>query len=78
MPPKNSGIILQIKLELTVAFFMVNMGPMSFYRGLKIQYDSNNQIIKLLQLAYIDKVFTRFHFNKAYAVTTLIKQNTTF
>ncbi len=36
MRAKNSGVIAQIKQELTAAFEMADMGPISFYLGLKV------------------------------------------
>lgn len=33
---KNSGIIGQVKAKLIAAFEMVDMGPISFYFGLKV------------------------------------------
>lgn len=80
--PKDSGMIEWIKLEFTFAFFMIDMGPISFYLGLKVQQDWENQIIKLSQPAYINKVPNKFHLDKAYAInipikeTALLKQRT--
>lgn len=34
--PKNSGMIKRVKLELTFAFFIIDMGFISFYLGLKM------------------------------------------
>lgn len=39
MALKDSGIIAQVKSKLAAAFFMVNMGPISFYLGLKVKHD---------------------------------------
>ena len=36
MAPKGTGIIQRMKAELTDAFSMVDMGPISFYLGLKL------------------------------------------
>lgn len=73
--PKRSGIILWVKAELTAAFLMVDMGPISFYLGLKLEQIWQKQTIKLSQLAYIDKMLNKFYLNKAHAVTTLIKKS---
>ena len=43
MAPKNSGMIERVKLELTFAFSMVDMGSISFYLGLKVQQDRENE-----------------------------------
>lgn len=39
MGAKNSGVISQVKDELTAAFKMVDMRPISFYFGLKVSRD---------------------------------------
>lgn len=74
MAPKESGIIQRIKAKLKAAFSMVNMGPISFYLGLKVERDRIKQTIKLSQPAYIDKILSRFHLDKAYAVNTPMKE----
>lgn len=43
MAPKRSGIIKQAKLKLTSAFSLVGIGPFSFYLGLKVKYNPENQ-----------------------------------
>ena len=75
MALKESGMIEQVKSELTSAFSMVDMGPVSFYLGLKVQRDRENRKIKLLQPAYINKVLSKFHFDKAYTVNTPMKES---
>ena len=55
---------------------MVDMGPISFYLGLKIERNREKQTIKLSQPAYIDKVLNRFHFNKANTINTFMKEIT--
>lgn len=72
--PKNSGIIRGVKAELNSAFLIVDMGPISFYLGFKIKRDREKQTIKLSQPAYIDKVLSKFHLNKAHAVNTPMKE----
>ena len=47
MAPKRSGMIERVKSELASAFSMVNMGPISFWLGLKVQRDWENRKIKL-------------------------------
>ena len=37
--PKRSGIIQRMKVELVAVFFMVDIGPISFYLGLKVKRD---------------------------------------
>ena len=53
---KGSGFIKRVKAELAAAFSMVDMGPISFYLGLKVTRDREKKTIKLSQPAYIDKV----------------------
>lgn len=78
MAPKESEITQRMKTKLTTAFSIIDMGPISFYLGLKVVQNRTNQMIKLLQPAYIDKVLLRFHLNHAYTVNTLIKKTALF
>ncbi len=71
MGPKESGIIERVKTELTFAFSIVDMGPISFYLGLKRERNRQAKIIKLSQPAYINEVLLKFYFDKAYSVNTL-------
>lgn len=62
MAPKESGFIQRVKAELAAAFSMVDMGPISFYLGLKVEHNREKRTIKLSQPAsYIDKVLSKFH-----------------
>lgn len=36
MGAKDSGVISRVKAELTAAFEMIDIGPISFYLGLKV------------------------------------------
>lgn len=76
MAPKRSGIVFHVKAELTAAFSMVDMGPISFYLRLKVEKNKENQMIKLSQLAYIDKIFSKFHLDMANMINTQIKEIT--
>lgn len=71
---KGSGFITKVKEKLAAAFSMVDMGPISFYLGLKVQQDREKKTIKLSQPAYIDKVMEKFHLNKANVVNTTMKE----
>ena len=75
MAPKRSGMIDRVKVELTSAFSMADMRPISFYLGLKVERDHEKKTIKLSQPAYIDKVLARFHLQKAHPVNTLMKKS---
>lgn len=74
MAPKCSGMIERVKAELTAAFSMVDMGPISFYLGLRVDRDREQKTIKLSQPAYIEKVLARFHLDKANPVITSMKE----
>ena len=75
MAPKNSDMIAQVKSELAAAFSMVDIGPICFYLGLKIECDRGKRTTKLSQSAYIDKILSRFHLDKANAVATPMKES---
>ena len=72
--PKNTGVIVRVKMELTAAFEMVDMGPISFYLGLKVDRDRQKRTIKLSQPVYIQKVFTKYHLDKANPTNTPMKE----
>lgn len=55
---------------------MIDMGPISFHLRLKIEQNQENRTIKLFKRAYINKIFNKFHLNKANAVNTLMKETT--
>lgn len=78
MALKNSEMIEQIKLKLIFAFFIIDIGPISFYLGLKIQQDRESRIIKLSQSTYIKKILNKFHLDKAHTVSTPIKKTSLF
>lgn len=54
MGPKASGMIERVKAKLIFAFCIANMGPISFYLGLKIEQNRQEKTIKLFQPIYID------------------------
>ena len=74
MALKNSKMIERVKLELTFDFSIMDISPISFYLGLKVQQNRENRTIKLSQPTYIEKVLNKFHLKKAYAVNTLVKE----
>ena len=53
--PKGSPMITEVKKQLKLPFKMVDMGPISYYLGLKVERDRVNKTIKLSQPAYIEK-----------------------
>lgn len=56
---KGSGFIERVKAELTSAFQMADMGPISFYVGLKVKRNREQKTIKLSQPAYIEKILRK-------------------
>ena len=76
MGPKESKMIERVKTELTFAFSMVDMAPISFYLGLKVEWNRQEKVIKLSQTACIDKVLAKFHLEKANSVNTPMKEAT--
>ncbi len=74
--PPRSGMIQQVKTQLTAAFSIVDMGPISFYLELKVERNRDNQTIKLSQPSYIDKVLNKFHLDKANTINTPMKETT--
>lgn len=65
MAIKGSGFIEKVKAELTSAFQMADMGPISFYLGLKVERDREQRTIKLSQPAYIEKILRKFFLDQA-------------
>ncbi len=53
---------------------MVNIGPISFHLGLRVEGNGDNQTIKLSQPEYIDKVLNKFYFDKANTINTPVKE----
>lgn len=75
MAPKGSEMIKRVKAELAFAFSMADMGPISFWLGLKVEQDREKKTIKLSQPAYINKVIARFHLDKATPINTPMKES---
>ena len=74
MGVKDSGMIGRVKQELAAAFEMVDMGPISFYLGLKVDRDREKKTLKLSQPAYIDKILAKFHLDQANISNTPMKE----
>ena len=47
MAPKGSGMFGRVKVELTAAFSVMDLGPISFYLGLRVDQDQMQKTIKL-------------------------------
>lgn len=76
MAPKGSGFIEKVKAELTSAFQMVDMGPISFYLGLKVDRNREGRTIKLSQPAYIEKVLRKLFLDQANPTNMPMKEST--
>ncbi len=74
MGVKGSGHIEKVKHELATAFEMVDMGPISFYLGLKVERNRQNKTLKLSQPAYIDKILAKYHLDQAKPCNTPMKE----
>lgn len=53
MRSKNMGVVVRVKIKLSIDFDMVNMRLISFYLDSKMVIKCQKRIIKLLELAYI-------------------------
>lgn len=49
--------------------------PISFYLGLKVERNQKKQMIKLSQPAYINKILSKFYFDKAHPTTIPMKKS---
>lgn len=63
--PAGSPYMQKVKRELSFAFKMVDMGPIQFYLGLKVERNRTNRTIKLSQPAYIEKIAEKFFLQAA-------------
>lgn len=70
---KESQFIKKFKAKLISTFQIVNMGLISFYLGLKVEQNRKQKMIKLDQLAYIEKIFRKFLVDLANLFHTLIR-----
>ena len=76
--PKGSQMITEVKRQLKLAFKMVDMGPISYYLGLKVERDRVKRIIKLSQPTYIEKVLESFHMQNAKTANTPMREECLF
>lgn len=63
-------IVNRVKEELTAAFEMVDLGPISFYLGMTIARDRKLRQLQLLQKAYIKRVAIKFGMSDAKPTNT--------
>ncbi len=59
---------------MAAAFEIVDMGPISFYLGLKVERDRQKKTLKLFQPAYIDKILSKYHLDLAKPCNTSMKK----
>lgn len=74
MAPKETGIIQRIKAKLITAFLIIDIDPISFYLGLKVEQDRTNQTSKFSQPTYIDKILHRFYLDITNIINISIKE----
>lgn len=72
---KNSRVIGWVKDEIIFIIEMVDMVPIIFYFGLKLNYNCKKKIIKLFQLVYIEKILAKFYLSQVNISNTLMKEN---
>lgn len=75
MAIKGSGFIEKVKAELTSAIQMADMGPISFYLGLKLERNREEKTIKLSQPAYIEKILCKFFLDQANPSNTPMRES---
>jgi Reverse transcriptase (RNA-dependent DNA polymerase)/gag-polypeptide of LTR copia-type len=61
----NMQKIKQLKKQLSDQFKMTDMGPCSFYLGMKIERDRKNRTLTLSQHAYLQNVMERFNMDNS-------------
>ena len=71
--PAKLKWMARMKGELTAAFKMVDMEPIQFYLGLKVERNREKQTIKLSQPAYIEKMLHKFFLQNATTAKTPMK-----
>lgn len=74
MDVKGLDHIEKIKRKLAATFKMVDMGPISFYLGLKVEKNYQKKTLKLSQPVYINKILVKYYLNLAKSCNTLMKE----
>lgn len=74
MGTKKSSFTRKVKVVLTATFLMGDIGPISFYPGMKMTRDREKKTIKLLQPAYINKVLKKFYLSGANTANCPMKE----
>jgi hypothetical protein len=61
--------IVELKKQLGSRFEMVDLGPIHWLLGMKIERDKNKRTLSLSQTAYVQKLLERFHLKDAYPIS---------
>lgn len=72
--PRGSPWMQKMKDMLAAGFKMVDMGPISYYLGLKVERDRTKNTIKLSQPVYIEKMLHRFNLSNAKTSSVPMKE----
>ncbi|KAK0597024.1 hypothetical protein LWI29_021057 [Acer saccharum] len=67
---RNSSRIDKLKMQLSKAFAMKDLGPAKQILGIRIHREMNSKKLYLSQEKYIEKVLQRFNMDKAKAVSS--------
>ena len=66
----STAMINKVKEELSAAFEMIDMGPISFYLGMTVTRNRDRKEIRLNQKIYIKRIVIRFGRNEAKSIHT--------
>lgn len=71
---RDIEVITKVKIELITTFKIVNIGPINFYLGLKVNRNHQKRTIKLSQPIYIQKILTKYYPDKVNTTNTPMKK----
>lgn len=74
MGMKESGMTERVKRERATAFEMVDMGPISFYLGLKVERDRLTETANLSRPSFVHQLLAKFHLDKEKSSSTPMKK----
>lgn len=67
---KKSKHIIELKQELSKRFVMTDLGPYTYYLGMKIQRNRFKRTVRVTQTIYLKKVLARFNMANCASVFT--------
>ena len=70
----NSKLISQFKQQLSNAFDMQDLGPVTYFLGVRIVRNRADRSIQLIQDAYIRKVMKRYNLEDSKSTSTPLQQ----